>query len=295
MSLLDLSSFLAADSEVAPDVGFAVVDRVGEAAEGEVAAHRLLLAGASPVFRKMFFVAETQDRRAAVIVVRDSSKAAFQAMVAAIYSKQPKAADLATLVLGDVFELANLAGRYEVLPLEPIVLEHLDTLPIPAAEEELMGMAETALAFSHLEAASGTLLLRCATSLRAAIKTVADLLQFAKRHQGTEREAVAMALQARMAEVPAPVEAARRVPRSVRMRMVHPAPGVGAAPNLGALHMVAPGAPAFANQAGAPVGLNAMANNIANNPNIDEEPAPGGYLINAEDLALMGGPNNLFA
>ena len=131
MALLDPSTFLGPDSEVPPDVRFQLVDREG-VEQGEVVAHRILLAAASPVFKKMFFEAETQ---ASVIVVRDTSKAAFQALVAAIYSKQPKAADFSTLALADVFELAALAGRYEVLALEGIVMEHLAALPVPAEEE----------------------------------------------------------------------------------------------------------------------------------------------------------------
>ena len=66
----------------------------------------------------------------------------------------------------------------------------------------MMGVAETCLAFAHLEAPSAALLLRCAASLRRATKTVTDSLQFAKRYQGGAREPVAMALLARMAEVP---------------------------------------------------------------------------------------------
>ena len=68
----------------------------------------------------------------------------------------------------------------------------------------MMGVAETCLAFALLEAPSAALLLRCAASLRRATKTVTDSLQFAKRYQGGAREPVAMALLARMAEVPAP-------------------------------------------------------------------------------------------
>ncbi len=73
-----------------------------------------------------------------------------------------------------------------------------------------MGVAETCLAFAHLEAPSAALLLRCAASLRRATNTVTDVLQFAKRYQGGAREPVAMALLARMAEVPAPPEEGRR-------------------------------------------------------------------------------------
>ena len=80
-----------------------------------------------------------------------------------------------------------------------------------------MGVAETCLAFAHLEAPSAALLLRCAASLRRATKTVTDSLQFAKRYQGGAREPVAMALLARMAEVPAPPEEGRRR----RVRCVH--------------------------------------------------------------------------
>ena len=110
MALLDPSTFLGLDSEVPTDVRFQVVDREG-VEEGEVVAHRILLSAASPVFKKMFFVADTQDRRAPVIVVRDTSKAAFQALVAAIYSRQPKAADFSTLALALEFILLLFPNR----------------------------------------------------------------------------------------------------------------------------------------------------------------------------------------
>ena len=83
----------------------------------------------------------------------------------------------------------------------------------------VMGVAETCLAFAHLEAPSAALLFRCAVSLRRATRTVTDSLQFAKRYQGGAREPVAMALLARMAEVPAPPEEGRRC-RNARARGV---------------------------------------------------------------------------
>ena len=107
-----------------------------------------------------------------------------------------------------------------------------------------MGVAETCLAFAHLEAPSAALLLRCAASLRRATKTVTDSLQFAKRYQGGAREPVAMALLARMAEVPAPPEEGRRC-RNTRMRVRvnvhvnHPNqqhPNLGEAPGPGPAH-----------------------------------------------------------
>ena len=88
ISKTDWHRFLSPGSELPPDVAFLVLgeDLVrGEGGEGEtIGAHRLLLAGVSPVFKGMFFgpVRDTAE----VVEVKETTYEAFDTMVKYIYT-----------------------------------------------------------------------------------------------------------------------------------------------------------------------------------------------------------------
>ena len=80
-------SFLSADSDLPPDVFFLVKTEAEEENGGDVdkkfGAHRLFLAGVSPVFKAMFYglMKETTE----VIEVKGTTPEAFDTMVKYIY------------------------------------------------------------------------------------------------------------------------------------------------------------------------------------------------------------------
>ena len=63
VDVVDWKTFLSPDSENPPDVTFLVPDGEDESTTKRIRAHKTLLAGVSPVFRKQFFgpMAQAQD------------------------------------------------------------------------------------------------------------------------------------------------------------------------------------------------------------------------------------------
>ena len=85
----DWNVFLAAKSDLPPDVYFLLPDGEEEGNSFKtIKAHKLLLAGVSPVFRAQFFGPMKDERE--VIEVQDTTAEAFQAMVDFIYRKAGK-------------------------------------------------------------------------------------------------------------------------------------------------------------------------------------------------------------
>ena len=121
-------TFLSPDSRLPPDVFFLVK---GDGEEDKrIAAHRFLLAGTSPVFNRQFFgqMKETQE----MIEVKDTSPQAFDTMINYIY----KLPGVETFNLDNVgcpqklFELLELAERYEIPNLKAMTSSALETLDI---------------------------------------------------------------------------------------------------------------------------------------------------------------------
>ena len=128
--------FLSSDSGLPPDVFFVV--KIEEEGEGEekkgsgwktFEAHKFLLAGTSPVFMAMFFGPMKETRE--VFKVRNTTPEAFETMINYIY-KPPGDA----FILNNVgcpqklFELLELAERYEIQNLRTLITEALENLPI---------------------------------------------------------------------------------------------------------------------------------------------------------------------
>ena len=75
-------NFLSPDCDIPPDVFFLVKPEDGHSMDGSgksIGAHRLLLAGVSPVFRRMFFgpMKETDE----VVEVKETTPEAFSTMI----------------------------------------------------------------------------------------------------------------------------------------------------------------------------------------------------------------------
>ena len=158
----DWQSFLSQDSELPPDVFFLVKTNDGLIVEdfGEaIGAHKFLLAGISPVFRRMFFgpMKETGE----VVKVEETTCEAFNTMISFIY--QPPGDEF---TLNDIrcpqklFELLALSDKYEILSLKALTSNALETLPI--SNENMIFVATVAKSYKLLfEDVSTKLLMRC--------------------------------------------------------------------------------------------------------------------------------------
>ena len=77
----DWSQYLAKDSDLPPDVTFRVF---GMDREGDISAHKFLLAGISNIFRNTFFSPMKEEKD--VLVVQDTTLEAFTLMINYIYT-----------------------------------------------------------------------------------------------------------------------------------------------------------------------------------------------------------------
>ena len=79
---IDSQSKLSPDSYLPPDVFFLVQAENGEDSEKKIGAHKLLLAGVSPVFKNMFYGPMKEEGE---VVVKETTPEAFDALIKYIY------------------------------------------------------------------------------------------------------------------------------------------------------------------------------------------------------------------
>ena len=157
----DWQSFLSPDSDLPPDVFFQVKDEEGKGGQSKtIGAHRLILAGVSPVFRRMFFgpMKETGE----VVEVNDTTAEAFDTMVKYIY--HPPGGDPFNLnpisCPQKLFELLTLANKYQVLKLARMTSDALESLAI--TRENMIFTATVAKNYKEIfDDLSSKLTLKC--------------------------------------------------------------------------------------------------------------------------------------
>jgi len=137
----------------------------------EVKAHKMILATFSSVFRAMFFgpMKESKD----VIPIKDTTVEAFKKMIDYFYQVD---IDCREIELVKLFDIVNLAERYNVPMLKEEMKEQVEKVPITM--ENLMEVAAIASQFSHFEDISSALLLNCAKVFQKEVNTSDDQIQF---------------------------------------------------------------------------------------------------------------------
>ena len=159
---INWQSFLSPDSDVPPDVFFQVISEDDENPETlgkPIGAHRLLLAGVSPVFRGMLLgpMKELRD----VIKVKETSHEAFSRMFSFIYKVPREEFSLFDIRCPQkLFELLTVADKYQIMSLKTLAVDALGSLEI--SNENLIYAATVAKNYKLLfEDVSKKLLLKC--------------------------------------------------------------------------------------------------------------------------------------
>ena len=125
----DWQSRLSPDSDLPPDVSFLVQGENGEDQETRIGAHKLLLAGVSPVFQGMFYgpMKETGE-----VVVKETTLDAFKTMINYIY--HPIGGEAFNLnhtkCPQELFELLTLVTKYQISNLANLTSGALRNLSI---------------------------------------------------------------------------------------------------------------------------------------------------------------------
>ena len=152
MAIIDTAwrNFLLPDSDIPTDVCFLVKEVDGvESIDKSIRAHKLLLAGSSPVFRAQFFgpLQETEG----VVEVKNTSTEAFGTMIRYIYrspGEEPFTLDAVSSCPQKLMEVHELAERYQILSLKAITAVALDTLAI--TRENMIFTAPIARAYKNM-------------------------------------------------------------------------------------------------------------------------------------------------
>ena len=146
----DWHTYLSPGSEIPPDVFFLVKTEAAEKAETSresFGTHKVLLAGNSPVFRRMFFgpMMETGE----VIEVKETTPEAFGTMIDYIYKPPGEEFSLQDIRCPQkLFELLAIADRYEILNLKTLTVDALGSLSI--SRENLIFSATVAKKYRQL-------------------------------------------------------------------------------------------------------------------------------------------------
>jgi len=139
---------------------------------GNLRAHKHFLASVSSVFRKQFFgkLAEEKD----VIDIKETTFDAFKFLLNYIYTGSEVGVEGEGLE--EVFEIINLAEKYDIKTLSDEIPKHLEELYIE--ETNVLDVSRTAEVFKHFESVSNQLLIRCSDFLKLILKTDEDIASF---------------------------------------------------------------------------------------------------------------------
>jgi len=157
--------FLSENSEIPPDIIFKFCSASGDGAD-VVAAHKMILAMVSQIFRNMFYVHNTVDKSANEILIEDSNKPTFQMMIDAVYNVKPMKESLQGKSVDEMFAVLYLVTKYKISSLELAVKECLSSFTI--TEDNALDVADDAMEYlATFEEAAQSLLHSCAKLLKS--------------------------------------------------------------------------------------------------------------------------------
>jgi hypothetical protein len=108
-----------------------------------------------------------------VISIKETSRHAFTFLLEYIYGTKPK---LEVDNAEKLFEILNLAERYDIQRLRGEVTKHLEALRVE--EENVLEVARVAEAYHHFEAASASVLLSCSRLLKELFTKESTMTEF---------------------------------------------------------------------------------------------------------------------
>ena len=159
--------------------------------EGEVPAHKFLLALASPVLRRGFHSSHFEENNK--IDMKDTTLNAFKAMMSIMYMRPVNFKDMS---VDEIFELENLAERYDLPKLKAKLKQEFEIMRL--VKESVVEVAKTAMKFHLLEEASLAVLDNCAKTLNRELNTRESVVKFCASYSGTEKEVIVLKLMAMM-------------------------------------------------------------------------------------------------
>ena len=185
---LRLAEVIKASSDIPTNITFKIED-IGK--EKDVKAHKLVMGMASEAFGKMLYV---HDKEAKEIVVKETTVAAFTAMVDAIYNTKTIHESLKDKTVHEMFAVLNLVKKYQIPELVVTARDCLATFPL--REEAVLEVAGDAIQYlDTFDEEAKELLLHCAKFLQPKFKDAKSVFVFVaanKKHGDTMVELFAL-------------------------------------------------------------------------------------------------------
>ena len=165
------------DNGIPTDVTLLIEDVSG--VEVELKAHKFCLSVASPVFRQMFYGSLKECRE--TIPIEDSTKEAFEAMIAFVYEVD---IDWKAKTEQELFNILNLAKKYIIEEMSEYLEKVLGSVDLSL--DTVVKSAAIAVEFSHFEEHSEILLTRCAKFIKSQLTTATSCFSFVARYSDTD-------------------------------------------------------------------------------------------------------------
>ena len=148
-----LSILLTNSSTIPTDITFKVVDKE-EQVLATLEAHKMIVALHSEHFKNAFYGSgvKFKDEEEGIMVIKETTKEAFEHLLGFLYDRR---IDFKTNNLVELYEILNLAKRYQVRELKDKTVEVLKNFAISV--DNVVEVAAAAEEFSHFEAESKTL------------------------------------------------------------------------------------------------------------------------------------------
>merc|ERR1712037_256940 len=171
-----ISMLLNPSSNIPGDIKFRVMDRAGKA-DDSMEAHKIILALHSDHFKNTFFGSGVffKENKEGIVVIKDTTKEAFEDFVGFNYEKR---VEYEKKTLPELFELLNLAERYQVRELKDKVVNLIKNFTISI--NNVTEVAATTYHFPEFKEESEALYANCLTFLGAQFSDAQSVLSFVR-------------------------------------------------------------------------------------------------------------------
>jgi len=167
----------SSDMHIPPDITFYF-----EEDENEIHAHKWMMAMVSPVFHKMFFVADTKDKDAKKLLIKGTTFEAFSITKDAIYAITSMKKSLKGKSVLEVFSVLDFVTRYQISELQEVVRNHLASFTL--TDDTVLEVATTAMEKSStFDGEAKQLLIHCAKFIKTKLKTAEAVFSYVASHK----------------------------------------------------------------------------------------------------------------
>ena len=177
-----LSTLLSSSSPIPGDIKFKVMDKEDKVV-ASLDAHKIILALHSDHFKNAFFGSGTMFKESEenIVVIKETTKEAFEDYVGFNYEKR---VEFEKKNLMELYELLNLAERYQVKQLKDKVSDFIKNFPLSI--DTVAKVAATACEFPQFGEVSQELYAKCVTFLGTQFTDAQSVLNFVARNEDNE-------------------------------------------------------------------------------------------------------------